>query len=35
MNPRKFAIYGIADRNLQFGLLLSGLSASHLLAWPH
>ena len=26
MNPRKFAIYGIADRNLQFGLLLSGLS---------
>ena len=26
MNPRKFALYGIADRNLQFGLLLSGLS---------
>ena len=26
MSPRKFALYGIADRNLQFGLLLSGLS---------
>ena len=28
MNPRKFAIYGIADRNLQFGLLLSACPAS-------
>lgn len=36
MNPRKFALYGIADRNLQFGLLLSGLSGIPALpAWPH
>ncbi|MCH9276741.1 ABC transporter permease [Bifidobacterium amazonense] len=26
MSPRKFALYGIPDRELQFGLLLSGLS---------
>lgn len=26
MNPRKFALYGIPDRQLQFGILLSGLS---------
>lgn len=26
MSPRKFALYGIPDRVLQFGLLLSGLS---------
>ena len=26
MSPRKFALYGIPDRQLQFGLLLSGLS---------
>jgi ABC-2 type transport system permease protein len=26
MSPRKFALYGIADRDLQFGLLVSGLS---------
>ena len=26
MNPRKFTLYGIPDRQLQFGILLSGLS---------
>ncbi|KAB8288777.1 ABC transporter permease [Bifidobacterium ramosum] len=26
MSPRKFALYGIPDRELQFGLLLSGLT---------
>ena len=26
MNPRKFALYGIPDHRLQFGLLLAGLS---------
>ncbi|PLS24389.1 ABC transporter permease [Bifidobacterium imperatoris] len=26
MSPRKFALYGIPDRTLQFGLLLSGMS---------
>ncbi|MBT1162064.1 MULTISPECIES: ABC transporter permease [Bifidobacterium] len=28
MSPRKFALYGIPDRELQFGLLLSGLTGT-------